>query len=264
MIRRGLYILVVFVVMQTTLAQNQVVIKQAAQKIYLDAQNSIYLLVNSELFKYNAQGELKYRYSDAMKGEITSIDVTNPLQPLVFFKQSNVLVYLNQQMAPVGDAIDIYSSTGFVAELVSASVNKGYWLYDASYQNLVFIGHDNAEKFRSGNLSFYLDNEAPTFLMEQDQTVVLGIKNSKVLVFDEFANYLTTQHLKVVSGFVTEKNTFRYFDGEKIVLFNFDLKKEQQLSLSTPIPIDVAINRNQLLLRYPEKVVFKRNYFTND
>ena len=216
---------------QVTLAQPLVEIKGKADFIDVDKLENIYVINGAEIVKYNPNGKVLYRYSNTINGAITSVDVTNPLRILVFFREANVLVFLNQQLSKLSDPIDIYDIAGSEASMVGASSEGGFWAYSTDRQSVLLINQQWVKTQETQNLNSWIGGAEITFIKEYNQKVYVGLAN-KMLVFDMFGLYLTTLHFSNESSLSMVNGKVNYVKSRELFLFNPQLKTEVVYNLS--------------------------------
>ena len=69
---------------------------KSAQLSEIDQYGFIYSIDKDNLIKYDSKGEILYNYSNKLLGDITQIDISNPLRPLLFYKDQGVIFSLRQ------------------------------------------------------------------------------------------------------------------------------------------------------------------------
>jgi len=173
----------------TTVFSQDARIKQTASFIDIDLQGNIYLIDKTTLSKFDINGQFMFSYSNAILGDIESIDAGNPLRLLLFYHESNTLVFLNQQLTEIGDPIDLTLFTNGEITLAGLSHTGAFWLFDATSLSLKQYSSDRTLIRQSENISYLLNNEQPTYLTEQNKQVYLQTP-SKVFVFDLYGNLL--------------------------------------------------------------------------
>ena len=60
-----------------------------SEKIEIDQYGFIYHINKDNLIKFNLKGVPLYNYSNKLLGNISQLDVSNPLRPLLFYKDRN-------------------------------------------------------------------------------------------------------------------------------------------------------------------------------
>lgn len=222
-------------------------IKGSFDIIDLDNIDNIYAVKTSELQLYNSNGEFLKRYSNKINGIISSIDVTNPLRILVFFKEINTLVFLDHQLSPLSDPIDIYEATNIDASMIGISTGGSFWAFSNEKQCLMLFNSKFEKIQESQNLRDWIEGQSIEFIREHNQKVYLGL-NNKVLVFDTFGLYLTTLHfngaqfLKMIAGQIS------YVKGKSIWLYNPTLKNETEIPLPESMPTKSVFSNGRVII----------------
>ena len=80
--------------------------------ITTDKLGNLYTVAGDEISKYDQNGKFLQKNSIKSLGKITSLDVTNPLKILVFYKDYNKIVFIDNMLAQSGNLIDL-SAMGY-------------------------------------------------------------------------------------------------------------------------------------------------------
>lgn len=92
---------------------------------------------SDELKKRNAEGQIEYSWQQPAGGDITWIDPANPFRILVFIRQSDQVLWLNNKLSPVAGPVFL-PDYGINLPVAAASAKDGgLWVIDASSANLV-------------------------------------------------------------------------------------------------------------------------------
>lgn len=200
---------------------NQITIKvENISNIAVDKLNNIYIISGAELKKYNSQGNYLFQYSNAVYGQINSIDASNPLRILVFFKESNALVFLNQQLAEVSDPIEIDDLGDFQAQLVSSSSIGGFWVYDEIAQSIIHFNSNRLETTRTQNILSLSQTSQAVKLQEQNNTLYLSLQNQNTLLFDQFGTYLRKIPVVIQSHIQMHNNAIQFWNSKAWCEYN--------------------------------------------
>src|SRR5690348_16238431 len=93
-----------------------------------DNSRNIYVLSGSVLKKYDGHGKLLFQHDDKTYGNITYVDVNDPLKVMVFYKDFPALVFLDNTLSINGTPISP-GSLGFpLTTLACGSHDNGAWL----------------------------------------------------------------------------------------------------------------------------------------
>jgi hypothetical protein len=202
-----------------------VIINRSADFIEVDNQGNIYTVKDYNLIKYNNKGKILFKYSDRINGNISSVDVTNPLRILVFFKESNVIVFLDWQLLPISDPVSIFDNINIEADAVCTSSTGNCWIY-AGICGCITLYNKSWENIQqTENLSDGINGNKIMFIRENNQHLYLGLSD-RVLVFDIFGYYLTTIHLKNADNIKFADNYISYVKNNNLFIFNIQTKQE--------------------------------------
>lgn len=128
-----------------------------------DNQKSIYSLKNNILTK-NSDG-ITYQYNNLSLGKITNVDFQNPLQIVIFYKNFNTVVLLDNQLNEIKKIDFNLQSTPVTIEAVSLSSQNQIWIYD-SISSKIGLYNVNTDTFKW--ISTMLEN--PILYYESDYT----------------------------------------------------------------------------------------------
>lgn len=128
-----------------------------------DNQKSIYSLKNNILTK-NSDG-ITYQYNNLSLGKITNVDFQNPLQIVVFYKNFNTVVLLDNQLNEIKKIDFNLQSTPITIEAVALSSQNQIWIYD-SISSKIGLYNVNTDTFKW--ISTMLEN--PILYYESDYT----------------------------------------------------------------------------------------------
>jgi hypothetical protein len=172
-----------------------------------------------------------------MNGEIKSIDVTNALKILVFYKESNVIIFLNQQLAPIAGSIDIYDIADAEAMVACASLESEFWIYSNETQSVMLFDKQLQMVQESQNLSSWIRKDTIQQIKEQNQRLYLTLFN-RIIVLDIFGSYITTIHFKNAQYLKLNTDNISYLFDNKMVVYGL---KQKDILKELQIPFDRRI-----------------------
>ena len=186
-------------------------------------------MLDDQLFKYNAKGDLLTTYSNKYLGKISMVDASNPLRTLLFYQDFGQLVFLDDMLALIGAPIVLEELGLDQAMLACTSVNDGIWLYDPRDFKLTRMD-------RSLNITHqvYQVNQLvgvfvePTFLLEQDNILYMNNPATGIMLFDIFGGYIKTIPLNISSEFQVINNQLIYYNNEGWFAYDLTLFKLAQ------------------------------------
>ncbi len=208
----------------------------------------IYATTTNELLVLNLKGEVLRRYSNMQYGPLSSIDVSDPLKLLLFYKESNMVIMLNKQLAEINSPVIIDDIAEYEAKLVCRSNKGGFWIYDELSQSVIYINAGRITELQSQSINSLTDAKEPLYIFESDSKVLLTMENGSTLVFDAFATYLNKLYITVLSNVISQNNTIQFWDGICYTNYNF-LSKSIEPICNTEYNKAVKVNSKWVLLK---------------
>jgi hypothetical protein len=158
--------------------------------ICIDNLGNIYVYTEKAIVKYNSLGKSLYSYSVTNATNITKIDVLNPLRILVFFKDINQVMFLDNTLSETGININLNSIDLQLSTLVCNSSSKGIWVYDSQNIEISHLSNTLETLSKTGNLAILLQQEIqPTNMFEFNNQLYL-VNRKSILVFDIFGTFI--------------------------------------------------------------------------
>ncbi len=175
----------------------------------------IYTSDGNELKKYSPNKNLISNFSDALLGEIASVDVSNPLRILLFYKEFNQILYLDQNLNPLTDPIDLYTYSDNQIELCCNSTSANFWLYDKENNQIFEVSRNNEILNKSGLLSAYTQNTEFSKMIEMHENIYLLLPNQGILIVNKFGQFSQQIPLLGISDFCFNKQQLLYLKDKK-------------------------------------------------
>jgi hypothetical protein len=150
------------------------------------------------VFLINKQNQLKKLnpnfdsigvFNDVRKyGKLYSIDATNPLKLLLYYKDFGTVVVLDRLLS-TRTQIDLRQQNIFQARAISQSFDNGIWVYDELDAKLKRLNEKGTIIDRSNDFRQIFDVlPSPTSITDQDRLVYLYDPEKGLYVFDYFGN----------------------------------------------------------------------------
>ena len=216
-------------------AQYSLATEVAVKADYLTSDNlgNAYIIKGNEIFKYLHNGKLFNRFSNLMLGNITSVDATNPLKLLLFYRDFSKIQILDNQLSENRGVIYLQDLGLEQSTLACTSFDNGFWVYDQISFSLIRFNQafDKTQEARNINQNIGYEPQ-PNFLHESGDWVYLNNPETGVLVFDIFGTYFKTIPLKGLKDFQIAGDNLLYFNDGKLQSYN--LKTLQQAEVEIP------------------------------
>jgi hypothetical protein len=210
-------------------------IKTEADLFTADNQGNVYVVKDGELSKYDHAGKLLYKYSNKNLGKISSVDASNMLRILVYYKDFSQVVFLDNTLSLTGEPVS-FDKLGYPAvSLACAAHNNGMWIFDEQNSAIVLLGSDYEKTQKTENLSTLLNMSIqPVEMLEYDNRVYLNDTAHGILVFDIYGTYYKTIPYKEITHFQPVRDQVYYMRAGEQGLYSYNLKTTEETEFSRP------------------------------
>jgi len=137
----------------------------------LDKLGNLFLIGpnGSQFTQYNKHGDSINHYDNISSyGQITSLDVSNPLKLAVYYRDFGTIVVLDRFLSPV-NTIDLKKAGIWDAQTVATSYDNQYWVYDKQEARIKKVNGQSKVTFASSDLRQVFDNGLdPVRLLDRD------------------------------------------------------------------------------------------------
>jgi len=217
----------------------------------VDALGNIYILNSAnQLKKIGPDGDSVAVFNDVRRfGKITSVDATNPLKILVYYREFTTIIELDRFLNIV-NTIDLRKQNILQAKAVGLAYDNNVWVFDELDAVLKRIGDDGSLVSQTTDFRQLFDSVPdPTVIRDQGGYVYLYDPAKGVYIFDHYGALKTHLDLRGWEDFDVigtsllgrdDRDLFRYQPGT--------LDMQQQ-----PIP---AAYRDALRIRITPTVVY--------
>lgn len=185
--------------------------------IEIDAFGNIYAIHEMQITKYNPKGILQKKFSTKRYGRIDFVDAMNPLKILVYYKDFQQLLFLDNQLTQTSDMISLEKLGYEQASLVCSSANNSFWVYDKQNNELVRFDSEMKPIVKTGNIKRILDIDIkPNFMKEHNNYLYLNCPAEGILVFDIYGTFYKTVPLKKLKDFEIVNGDIFYFENRTL------------------------------------------------
>jgi len=207
--------------------QEPLVLKSKQNFFTGDNFGNAYIVNEDELLKYLGSGKFFARYSNLKLGGITFVDATNPLKLLLYYRDFQQIVFLDNQLSNNSEAVSLEQLGYEQTELVCAGANNSFWLYNKQNNELIRFDENLRKVAATGNLKQILQtNLSPNFMLEHNGYLFLNCPETGILVFDIFGAFSKTIALKSLKHFQVNENIIYYPRDSLFCSYNFKLFEE--------------------------------------
>jgi hypothetical protein len=151
----------------------------------------MYLVEKNYIWMYNKDGDSLRSFNSNRYGNITHLDVTDPYKILVFFRDYNLTLFLDNFLSENGSAIDMQELGFDQATLVCLSREKGFWVFDQLRQKVFRLNEDFEITHQTVNFNQWFGKQLqPNYMIQYNNRLYLNEPESGIYVFDHFGTYL--------------------------------------------------------------------------
>ncbi len=188
---------------------------KADRFIGVDSFENYYYIIGSTFYKKT--DTKTYSYNNTRLGDITTVDLSNPLKIILFYRDFNVMVILDNRLNELTDSINfsIESFTKNVA-FVSVSSNNNIWLYSLD-DNILSLWNYETKKtiFNTEPLSFYSKGFEADKQISSYEFCWL-VSDAEVLQFNEYGSFITSIKSGAIEKIQSYLDGYLYLDTKKI------------------------------------------------
>lgn len=200
-----------------------------------DNLGNIYTVKEDELIKYLPSGKFFARYSNLKLGSISFVDATNPLKILLYYRDFQQIVFLDNQLSLNSEVVSLERLGFEQTDLVCASANNSFWIYSKQNNELHRFNEDSKKITSTGNLKQVLQSElSPNYMMEHNGYLYLNSPETGIYVFDIFGAFSKIISIKNLRQFQVSEDIVYYQKDSIFCSYNYTLFEEACKNLPNP------------------------------
>ncbi len=209
-----------------------------SDEFYSDHLDNIYFLDDHKLIKIATTSGAILEYGSLSIGEISSADVSNPFQILLFYRDFNQILFLDNKLSRLRSEINLSDLDIEQAILACSSGRGGFWVFSDRGNHLVFFD----QQFRNSHQSMIISsitgsNIKPVYMTEAQNQLYLHIPGEGILVFDQFASYKKTIPYYGPDRFQVMNGKIIYFQDGK--LLSLDISNNEIIDIVIPLQVKI-------------------------
>lgn len=182
-----------------------------------------------EVYKFDQEGNQQGYYSNNRLGNVSIIDVTNPLKILIYFQDFFTGIFLDRQLNETSTFNMIDLGFGQI-EVVASSLDGALWIFDDHEQRLNKVDQQGSVLRRGQDLRLLLSERIrPNKIIEANGRLHLNVPNRGLLIFDLFGQYQTQLLIPDIDDFQVLGDNVVYTSANQLHSYSF------QTHLSEPI-----------------------------
>lgn len=204
------------------------------QALKTDNLGNAYVVQGDMITKLLESGKFYRVYSNKRLGNISSVDVMNPLKIVLFYEDFSRISFLDNTVTENGNVLQLEDRGLELASLVCASFDNGLWIYDPVQFLLTRFDQQLQETVRITNLNQILGYAPnPDFMTESESILYINDPEHGILRFDIFGTYLSMIPIQGLENFQV-KDQQLFYSISKGDLIAYGLKTLQSDTLNLP------------------------------
>ncbi len=198
--------------------------------------NYLLLSKNNQLKKLTANGDSVGVFNDVRRyGKLHSIDASNPLKLLLYYKNFATVVVLDRFLNNV-NTIDLRKQNIFQVKAIAQSYDNNIWVYDEQQSKLKKIGEDGKVLSETVDFRMIFDEApTPTQIFDQDGFVYLYDPEKGVYVFDIYGTFKTKLSYTGLSNVTVVGKTIIGIEKQSLIAYTTGTFTEKRLTLPVPV-----------------------------
>ncbi|HEX8332957.1 MAG TPA: hypothetical protein VF622_10055 [Segetibacter sp.] len=203
-----------------------------------DNLGNIYVLnATNQIKKLSNKGDSIAVYNDVRRyGKIFSIDATNPLKVLVYYREFATILILDR-LLNVRNTIDLRQQNIAQAKLITSSYDNNIWLFDELENKLKKIDDNGRVLLETPDFrQIFEEAISPSIIYDRDGLVYLYDSARALITFDYYGARKNNFKIKGISDLqVMDKNTILGRNKTHIILYkpatlqSFTFKLQSQM-----------------------------------
>jgi hypothetical protein len=179
------------------------------------------------VYKMDTTGNLMFQQSVKAFGDITDMDLINPMKYLVFFREQQSIGFFDNTFTPYQQKTSLTDLGISYATLVCYSMQfDRFWVYDQDNSTLVLFNSDGKRSREIENLNGLIGLQEPVQMLERFGNLYVVDENRGVYIFDMFGaliNFIDVPNIKWID---VDANNFFYIDQAQLCGYNFRTKSK--------------------------------------
>jgi hypothetical protein len=225
-------------------------IDTAAKIVNLDNLGNLFVVTpKNEVLKFNPQGKFLWNYTNKTFGEVSQIDVTDPLRVILYYEGYQQIVVLNNNLSELCK-FTFNQNPNQQITLVASANNNGFWVYDQLNRELRKLTNYFIDDLKSGNIYQRngFDMQA-NFMLTDDQYIYINDAKEGVRIFDRFGNFFKTAVVYPKNNFEVNDNEIYFMKDSALMKYNINTYQLSKIDL--PIKesfIDATLRFSRLVI----------------
>lgn len=222
------------------------------KQVKVDNMGNVYTVsVNNQIVKRNNYFDSLAVFNDTRRyGNINSIDVSNPLKLLIFYKDFSTIVVLDRFLNMV-NTIQLNKHNLQQVSAIATSYDNKIWLFDELDNKLKKIDDDGTVLLTTTDFRLVFEKSfIPQFINDVDGNVYLYDKQTGLTVFDYYGALKHKYAIQNLSSLQIEKDIAIGLNNNLVETHYLKLLKTttQQILLLNPLQAILSLDKHLLFV----------------
>ena len=220
-----------------------------AEKIRVDNLGYLYTTKGTLLSKYDQNLNKISQYDFKANGEITDIDASDPFRLLVFYKNFNRIVFLDNYLAELRDPILLDDLFIYSTNAVCTSTQGSFRVYDNQNSSVNSYNKDLNVIQTGTNLYSLSGNQTAIKIKESNNFVYVLFNSGEIVILDKFANFVKKTDWQDIKTFDCIDDKLYLLINSEIYLAheNYELINISDFEIDNIIDFAITVNRFYIL-----------------
>lgn len=233
-------------------------IDKAFNLMRVDNLGQIYLVEDDEILKLNSDGDTLFTSSNKLSGQISDLDVSFALKPLLFHKNQNAISILDNTLHQQGAIVELNSFDIFQPTAVCNSFSGNtIWVFNLDNWELIKLNRETGIVYNSGNLKHQLEiGDDITQLIEYKNQLYMNCGAKGIFVFDIYGTYINKIPIYNVSQVQVTEHSISGLSKDGIIVYN--RKEFSSKIIDSTFGFDqVSVHSGKVYLQDDKKLIIK-------
>lgn len=178
---------------------------------------------DNSIVKYNNKGKMLTAINNKQLGKLEYMDVTNPFELYLYYRDQNRIVFTDNMLGFRGET-DLNNLEIANISLIARTYDNQIWAWDQNDLQLKKYSKDLKLLSESGNSRMWArDIVEPSYLIDNEQQVLMSDPKVGIYIFDAFANYYKTIPIKGVTRFQVHGNKISFYKDKRLSIYDMKL-----------------------------------------
>lgn len=221
-----------------------------------DPLGNIYIINGQNIQKYNSYLQKIADYSNPFLGKISFIDVTDPFRILLYYREFNQAVWLDNYFQEIRSPVLLDDLGIEQTVLLCSSSLSGFWVFNQLNNLLQYFDMNLNKVHESISLNPIIGEMRPVAMTEKNRMVYLNFPGTGILTFDQFGTYSRTLPVFPDNNFQVTDNSIYHLQQGSYKRFNLKAFSEEIITLPDTTGLQTVLIQPEYLYISKKEGVF--------